>query len=399
MPVAAFTVVTNIALAGLLSASYATIAFLHPTQRAPVWFAASYAVIMLAPIAQLGLASGVWTGFFGAMVFFTFAGALILMVPALAVFYGQPVPWRLIWVLAGVTILAAASLPRLDLHSLRFAEIYQSPFLFAMLACVWMVLKHSPRRANDLVLAGMLALTAAHFPIKAAVSAHFGTGVNPANSMESPYALLSQVSTGLLLVATGLILLVNTGLVAVRDSAAAAERDPLSRIFNRRGFEEHGERLMAQSRRRGTPTALLLLDLDDFKSINDTFGHACGDRAIRWFAALLDETTPQSAVVGRLGGEEFGVLLERSTRETARLQAEAIRAATLSGGEDDVPPMTVSIGVTDMRAADTLHMMQDRADAALYEAKHAGRNRVVLAPPGQEATRADNVITLRRRDV
>lgn len=398
MPAAALTVVMNIALAGLFAASYATIAFMNPRQRAPVWFAASYAVGMLTPIAQLGLASGAWTGFFGAMVFFTFALGLILMVPALAIFYGRPVPWWLIAALVGATFLAAASLPRFDRNSLRFTETYQLPFLLAMLAGVWMVVKHSPRRASDLVLALMLFLTALHFPIKAAVAAHFGTGVNPANYIESPYALISQVSTGILLVATGLILLVNTGLAVVRDSATAAETDPLSGVLNRRGFEGRASHLLEQSRRRGTPVTLLLLDLDHFKAINDSLGHAAGDRAIRWFAAMLNETTPQSAVVARLGGEEFAVLLDRSTRETARLLAEAIREATLSGGEAEVPSMTVSIGVADMRPEDSLSLMTERADAALYEAKRAGRNRVVLAQQEQAVPRADNVVTLRRRD-
>ena len=181
----------------------------------------------------------------------------------------------------------------------------------------------------------------------------------------------------------------------MRDMRDAADRDQLTGVLNRRGFEERAEAIVAGVRAGREPVALLLLDIDHFKRINDTLGHAGGDSALRWFGAMLADRVPQSAVVGRLGGEEFAILLERTSRETARLQAEAIRTATATHLVPDVPAMTVSIGVTNLRTGEHLHDAVERADVALYTAKRSGRDRVCLAPePAGRA--AGKVVELRR---
>ena len=382
----------NVALAALFAASYATIAILHPSQRAPVWFAASYGVGMLTPIAQLGLASGAWTEFFGALVFFSFAFAWTIMVPGLAVFYRQPIPWRLTAALVAVTLIVAAMLVQLDRNSFAYKLAYQMPFMLGAFACAYAVLRGSARCTTDLVLAALFGLTALHFPIKAVVAAYLGTGESPVLYATTAYAMISQVSGGVLLVATGLALLINAVLAVVRETQAEAETDSLSGVLNRRGFEARAASLFSSP--GVSPAALLLLDIDHFKRINDTQGHAVGDRTIRWLAGAVTRVSPKLAIVGRIGGEEFGVLFPGSTRETARLQAEAIREAAQSHGESDIPALTVSIGITDIRGGDLLHMALERADAALYDAKHSGRNRVCLAPVAEPS--ADNVVAFRR---
>lgn len=402
MPAAALPVLMNIALAALFAASFAAIAFLYPRERGPIWFAASYAMGMLTPVAQIGLASGVWVPFFGAMVFLTFAGGLLLTVPGLAVFYRRPIPRHLVGALVATTLavavfLAISAFPNgLDRNSLLYTEVYQLPFMLAMLAGVWVVLSSGQRRAGDVLLVVVLTVSALHFPLKAMVAARLGTGMNPANYVLTPYAVLSQVSTGILLAATGLVLLINAVLAVVRETQAAAETDSLSGVLNRRGFEERASRALAEEA-GGGPAALLLLDIDHFKRVNDTYGHAGGDDAIRWLAGLLVHMAPKSAVVGRLGGEEFGVLLGRTTREIARLQAEAIREAVRAQDDPDVPAMTVSIGVTDLWAGEPLRAAIERADAALYAAKRGGRDQVCLAPAADEGELAGNVVTLHHR--
>lgn len=378
MPAATLPIVMNIALAALFGASYVAIAVLHRSQRAAVWFAASYFVGMLTPIGMLGLSYTDWSRPFGAMVFFGFASGLLLMVPGLAVFYRQPIPWRVIAAVAVATFIAAYALNRMDRNTLAYTLTYQLPFMLASAASTWMVLKGSPRQGNDLVLAALFALITVHFPIKAVVAAMLGTGPTPGHYIRSTYALLSQVSTAILLVATGLALLINATLAVFRDSQRAAETDALAGILNRRGFEIRAARLLEQGRGKGIPAALLLIDIDHFKNINDTLGHAAGDRAIRALATTLGDVTPQSAVLGRVGGEEFAVLLDRATREMARHQAEAIRQAVLSSRDAGVPPLTVSIGVAAVGPADRLSSALERADAALYDAKRSGRNRVCI---------------------
>ncbi|MFG1325060.1 GGDEF domain-containing protein [Xanthobacter variabilis] len=369
----------NLAVALLFAASYVTIALLNPGYRAPVWFAASYGVGVLTPVAQLGLAYSGWTTPFVILVFLTFAIALVLMVPALAFFYRRRPPWRLV---AGLVVYALLLLPlQAMLPHPSFARelAYQSPFFMAMAACVWVILHDSPRRAGDLVLAGSFALLALHFPIKAMIAAQIGTGARPTDYIGTTYALISQVSSGILLVATGLLLLIKALQAVILEKQADAETDPLSGLINRRGFDQHAERLLERAAASAWPVSLLLLDLDHFKAVNDVHGHAVGDAAIRAFGAMLKRSAPQSAVVARIGGEEFVVLLDRTGLEGACLQAEALRVATATCAEEGIPALTVSIGVAEVGPGYDLRSTFRHADAALYAAKDGGRNQVCRA--------------------
>lgn len=377
MHAAAFTLFMNVAVAGLFAASYATIAFVYPGQRAPIWFAVCYGLGMVTPLAQFGLAYTAWTAFFGALIFLSLAFALLLLVPALAVFYGSRTPWPVVGAIAALTLLLPVIRAGLPYHPLTYQLMYQAPFTLAVAACAWVVLCDSPRQRSDLVLAGILVLLAAHFPVKAYLQVQMGTA-RSAKYIDTTYALVSQVSSGILLLATGLILLLKSVQAVVRESQIAAETDILSGLLNRRGFDNRAERVIARA--KGRPVALLILDIDHFKVVNDTFGHSTGDAAIRAFAALLSRTVPPPALIARRGGEEFAVLLDGTGLEAARLQAEAIRLATFSHAEDGLPKLTVSIGVAGLAPSHPLREAMERADAALYEAKRAGRNRVCCAP-------------------
>jgi diguanylate cyclase (GGDEF)-like protein len=163
----------------------------------------------------------------------------------------------------------------------------------------------------------------------------------------------------------------------------AALIDPLTGISNRRAFLQDGE---AQLRRQATdprPTAVMLLDLDNFKSINDRFGHAVGDRVLETFADVSSGCLRRIDLFGRLGGEEFAVLLRDTTRERALAVAEEIRtsfAAATREVEGRPVAATVSIGI--VISHDTvldLSALLAQADHALYRAKDFGRNRVEIA--------------------
>jgi diguanylate cyclase (GGDEF)-like protein len=159
--------------------------------------------------------------------------------------------------------------------------------------------------------------------------------------------------------------------------------DPLTGIANRRAFLQDGE---AQLKRQGNdlrPTAVMLLDLDNFKSINDRFGHAIGDRVLQLFAEIGSCCMRRLDVFGRLGGEEFAVLLADTTRERALSVAEQIRTAFAEAtAEVDGRPVvaTVSIGIViSYDAVLDLTALLAQADHALYRAKNNGRNRIEIA--------------------
>jgi diguanylate cyclase (GGDEF)-like protein len=175
--------------------------------------------------------------------------------------------------------------------------------------------------------------------------------------------------------------------------AELATTDGLTSLYNRRAIYEHLDREFHRSQRYGNPFAVFLLDIDHFKLVNDTWGHAMGDRIIVRVARILTETVRQTDFSGRYGGEEFLVLAPETPHVNARVLAERIRARVehVSRSEDELPEVTVSIGIasSDNVTAEHYEELVQAADVALYEAKNAGRNRCVAAratnePAGQE---------------
>ncbi|MFN7695076.1 MAG: GGDEF domain-containing protein [Burkholderiales bacterium] len=155
-----------------------------------------------------------------------------------------------------------------------------------------------------------------------------------------------------------------------------SQRDPLTGLLNRRGLQE--QRLVGA----GGSVALVALDVDHFKRINDTYGHAIGDRALQHLAELVRRTLRSSDLAARVGGEEFVLLMPGVDQEQALQTAERLRVCIASQPlrlTDLKLPMTVSLGVACGRSEDDCDLLIARADEALYRAKAAGRNRIELA--------------------
>jgi diguanylate cyclase (GGDEF)-like protein len=152
----------------------------------------------------------------------------------------------------------------------------------------------------------------------------------------------------------------------VRELEACAERDPLTGTLNRRGFERELERIIADLDRYGTRAALIYLDLDDFKSINDRNGHAAGDAVLRQVATTLCRNLRASDSVARLGGDEFAVLLHNMTERGAIARAAALKGAIAA----TVP---VSTGVAMFLPGEKAAVALARADAVMYMLKRTRR--------------------------
>ena len=168
---------------------------------------------------------------------------------------------------------------------------------------------------------------------------------------------------------------------SIAATRSAASIDTLTGLPNRRGVGRALDEAMAHARAGGR-FALLLLDIDHFKSVNDLLGHATGDRALARIGRIIADNTRGVDVAGRFGGEEFVVLLRDASRERALAVAERLRAAIEAGGPAyaDGKPVTISVGVAYVRPGDGPSDVLERADRALYRAKNAGRNRVVESP-------------------
>jgi diguanylate cyclase (GGDEF)-like protein len=167
-----------------------------------------------------------------------------------------------------------------------------------------------------------------------------------------------------------------------QELARLAVIDALTNVPNRRGFFNSLAPWMALARRPGLPTALVMLDLDQFKRVNDSYGHPAGDTVLRAVVDVCKRQLRDSDQLGRLVGVEFAILLPRTGLAEAALVAERIRAAIAASpvkGERAMINLTASFGVTTIRADDSTVTLFKRADDALRAAKLAGRNQVVQA--------------------
>ncbi|HEY5764166.1 MAG TPA: diguanylate cyclase [Rhodocyclaceae bacterium] len=182
-------------------------------------------------------------------------------------------------------------------------------------------------------------------------------------------------------------------LATERKLELLATTDELTGLANRRRFVEIAERDLRRAAREGTPATLIMMDLDHFKTVNDRFGHAMGDRVLKGVTDACAAQLRAVDVFGRLGGEEFAVLLANIEPERALEVAERMRVAAaereIRDGQRSVA-VTVSLGLAHAGFGETLDSLLARADAALYGAKESGRDRIVVADPaGAETAQAD----------
>ena len=164
----------------------------------------------------------------------------------------------------------------------------------------------------------------------------------------------------------------------------AASHDPLTHVLNRGGFMQRADALLATPQLMRRPLAVLMMDIDFFKKVNDSYGHAAGDTVLTNFARVAEGCLRGGDLLGRLGGEEFAVLLPGCSEEDARIIAQRVCDAfarhSVAVGDGKLLNSTVSIGVHCAADAGTpVETMLSRADAALYKAKQSGRNRVESA--------------------
>lgn len=213
--------------------------------------------------------------------------------------------------------------------------------------------------------ATLLALRAALAPLfkvkEAMVAYREGHRITPLpeNYQDEVGALMSQTNH--------LLQAVNEDLMSAEQ---AAQTDPLTQLLNRRGFEN-------VTGRQGYG-ALLSMDIDHFKAVNDTYGHDLGDRVLQKVAGILRDTTRRSDVVARYGGEEFVAFLPHARRGDAVNLAERLRHAVEERTDVNGNPVTISIGVAVSSGAEDFKLLLRRADEATYQAKKEGRNRVVI---------------------
>ena len=160
-----------------------------------------------------------------------------------------------------------------------------------------------------------------------------------------------------------------------------ASQDPLTECYNRREFFNLTSNEISKALRYGRNVAFLMLDIDFFKSINDDYGHAVGDKALKKIANICKNVCRESDIFGRIGGEEFAICCPDTDIQGAQVISERVREACANEPleyEDKTFTVTVSIGVSLLKQGDTIEKAMKRADELLYEAKKQGRNRCIV---------------------
>jgi diguanylate cyclase len=159
--------------------------------------------------------------------------------------------------------------------------------------------------------------------------------------------------------------------------------DPLTGLANRKHFDDRLSRAIAEAAERSEPLALVMTDIDHFKSFNDTWGHLTGDQVLRLVAMSVKQNVKGQDIAARYGGEEFAIILPNTVLRSALSVADHIRRAVMSkelmkrSTGQNLGRVTISLGVATARKGDTVQTLIDRADACLYAAKRNGRNRVI----------------------
>jgi diguanylate cyclase (GGDEF)-like protein len=266
------------------------------------------------------------------------------------------------------------------------AVLSATPAGAALLITVTLALNHSNAADGMLLLSWPLLFAAYLLPRRTAywtlaVVAVCLTVILAAGSGPGRFAAWVETTTSMALT---LVVILRVRQQADRLKQALAEQastDPLTGLGNRRAFDEALEREVARHRRTRAPLSLLAVDVDHFKRINDTWGHAAGDDTLAALGELLPRLVRASDTVSRVGGEEFGVLLPDCPAPQARARADALRSEVWAASRAWTHPVTVSVGVATVPDnAGALDELLVAADMALYAAKESGRDRVRVAP-------------------
>lgn len=406
---AEFILLINMTVSGLFAFTFLGIAaYARDNAAAPV-FALGFVFAMLYFLTELLtplIPNQTFAYMLGFALYFVTMSCLVI---GLARMYGLPVPWLAVGLLFAGSLLMVYSIYDIARSEMLGRILYQLPYFLILMLAAWVVLRsrtsvHSRQRpfgrswgALDGLMAALFAASAVHFLIKPVLATMVGgVGVNPDDYVRTDYALMVQSIGAGLSVAGGLLLLLSLMGELISDVTLRSETDQLSGLLNRRGFEFRAEAAIEKSKRMRQALSLIVCDIDYFKLINDTHGHALGDRVIAVFAdELRRSAASKGGIAARMGGEEFAVLLPGHTIQSAWRFAERARLAcadiTLPGTSGEVA-FTVSFGVTEMEFDDFFSDVYKRADGALYEAKKNGRNCVRTVLP---MMLDDNVVEFR----
>ena len=299
--------------------------------------------------------------------------------------YDVSVPTKLMTTL--VVVAMAGHCWFLLIHPSLAARIYFISSSLGIVALIAVVKLHPVKKPHlvDRLLFWIAVLVAANFILRPIVIGWLvGNYDSHEDFQRSIYWTTVLFTQAMVSIMVALSLMAAIAIDLMGELRQEANTDQLSGLLNRRGFEKEAATVLQHGAARGRPAALLIADLDNFKLVNDTYGHAIGDKVISIFGELVLLAAIPGIVAGRIGGEEFAILMPAAEMGAARSFAERLRDGFGKRCEGRLPTglrPSISIGIHVSHAGMSLYDLLSNADAALYAAKRSGRDRVnVFAP-------------------
>ena len=356
-----------------------------------------FATQLRSPDARLRLAGRVGGSFW------LIAAAATISLPVLPQVDVAFWPWPVLWMLGatawGLSAIFLIDWPRVPTWIMP-ASTYLAPGVVALLTQASGGTESPTRLYVFLVLVFAACFLEISEAIVVATLCAFGWAV-PVFATDGPAGGLSETAIALpIFYIIGTVLIGGRTLLA-RDAerhAVDAATDPLTGLANQRTFQDGLRAELSRARRHGTPLAVALVDVDDFKEVNDTCGHAVGDRVLTTIAELLRSALRSEDLLARIGGDEFAVVLPASDATAAAAALERARRRIARAQVAEGATVSISVGICDTAHATDAEALQRRADGALYVSKESGRNRVSAWDPGTvvELSPDERIEALRR---
>lgn len=394
---AAYILAINLVVGGVLASGFLLIAAYSRRYESARWIALAYFLGAAYFAFEFAVAALPRSQILATLTYATFLCALSSYAAGIARKYGEEPPWPILGAIVAGSVLLNIAVQELPRDWVIRQLLWQGPYAVLQIVAVTLLFRNPNRRPVDTLLGIVLIMSAAHFVLKPCIAQFAGgIGAQPGSYLHTTYALISQSTGTVFAIAVALLTLAVYVQSMLDDATIRSETDTLSGLLNRLGFEERADTMLRASERARVPLSLIICDIDRFKSVNDTFGHEAGDNVIKSFATILGESAGAGHAVGRIGGEEFAILMPGANLLTAKLVAEGARAAFAAAVIPGLPPhlrCTASFGVAQRQEAESYRELLRRADMALYEAKNAGRDRVRTSPsvstlPSSEDRRA-----------
>lgn len=306
---------------------------------------------------------------------------VLLIVRGVSLRYTGSAPTRLLVSILAITYLTASWINFVHQNAFGRGLAITIGIVALLTAAMTAMLKYRARDKIDLgILVGLLA--ASVLLLARPALSFFIEGAPQKGVIEdtSFWAVSMKVAALYSLLVFAILFMLRIAADLFEELNQQSVTDSLSGLLNRRGIFAAAETLAVEAT-PSLPISVLLLDIDHFKHVNDNYGHQTGDRVIQTMAELMQANAPDSALVGRLGGEEFAIFLPNTGSKAALAFAEALRTSIRLEDHAGIPPthpVTVSIGVTE-GTGEKLERLLRFADIGLYEAKDAGRDRVQMA--------------------